>query len=270
MSAPGVILRRWKPTTRPGFLANSRLRATSGTKYVSTWNTAIPGLRGDLAPGGGLPARSAAVLVVRAFAAYGQGDWETCDRRMAHGCGAWGEAFTEFVGYVVSPAFSYRPADPASDAFLARLADTVLSPACGSLRIDLAVTEDCDECSGASCPIGSYLPLLIGTVDICDCARIDANSVAGPVLICMKPHSDRAVVPDSIYLRRMRYVAGSAELAEDILLSSGVCVVVNIRRVYCPRRCCNQSHSSEASRYRQKTLGAQAHNQTPFPRYRGS
>ena len=76
-----------------------------------------PGLRGDLPPEGGLPARSAAALVARAFAAYAKGDWETCDRLVAQGRGAWGEAFTEFVAYVVSPAFSYRPADPAWDAF---------------------------------------------------------------------------------------------------------------------------------------------------------
>ncbi len=36
----------------------------------------------------GLPARSAAVLIARtfaAYAAYADGDWETCDRRMAQG-----------------------------------------------------------------------------------------------------------------------------------------------------------------------------------------
>ena len=87
-----------------------------------------PGLRGDLPPGGGLPVRSAATLVVRAWAAYAKGDWETCDRWVAHGLGAWGEAFAEFVAYVVSPAFSDRPADPAWDPFLARLAVTVLPP----------------------------------------------------------------------------------------------------------------------------------------------
>jgi hypothetical protein len=88
----------------------------------------LPGLRGDLAPGVGLPTRSAAVLVARAFAAYADGDWEACDRLMAQGWGAWGEAFIEFVRYAVSPAFSYRPADPAWDAFRARLAVTVVSP----------------------------------------------------------------------------------------------------------------------------------------------
>lgn len=40
----------------------------------------LPGLRGDLAPGVGLPARSAATLVARAFAAYADGDWDACDR----------------------------------------------------------------------------------------------------------------------------------------------------------------------------------------------
>ena len=68
------------------------------------------------------------MLVARAFAAYAKGDRETCDRLMAQGWGAWGEAFAQFVAYAVSPAFSYRPADPAWDAFLARLAVTVLSP----------------------------------------------------------------------------------------------------------------------------------------------
>lgn len=85
-----------------------------------------PGLRGDLTAEGGLPVKAAAVLVVRAFAAYAKGDWETCDRLVAQGCAAWGEAFAQFVAYAVSPAFSYRPADPAWDGFLARLAVTVL------------------------------------------------------------------------------------------------------------------------------------------------
>jgi hypothetical protein len=75
-----------------------------------------------LPPGGGLPVKAAAVLVARAFAAYAQGDWEACDRLMARGYGAWGEAFIEFVEYVLSPAFSYRVADPAWDAFLGWLA----------------------------------------------------------------------------------------------------------------------------------------------------
>ena len=75
-----------------------------------------------------MPVESAAVLVARAFAAYAKGDWEACDRLIARGRGAWGEAFAEFVGYAVSPAFSYRPADPAWDAYRARLAVTVLSP----------------------------------------------------------------------------------------------------------------------------------------------
>jgi len=87
-----------------------------------------PGLRGDLPPEGGLPARSAATVVARAFAAYADGDWETCDRLMARGWAAWGEAFAEFVAYAISPAFSYRPADPAWDAFRARLAIAVLPP----------------------------------------------------------------------------------------------------------------------------------------------
>jgi hypothetical protein len=86
------------------------------------------GLCGDAPPGGGLPVESAAVLVARAFAAYADGAREMCDRLMARGWGAWGEAFTEFVEYVVPPAFSYRPADRAWDAFLARLAVTVSSP----------------------------------------------------------------------------------------------------------------------------------------------
>jgi hypothetical protein len=87
-----------------------------------------PGLRGDLPLGAGLPARPAATLVVRAWAAYAKGDWETCDRWIAHGHGAWGEAFAGFVAYVVSPAFCDRPADPAWDPFLARLAIAVLPP----------------------------------------------------------------------------------------------------------------------------------------------
>jgi hypothetical protein len=87
-----------------------------------------PGLRGDLPSGVGLPVRLAATLVAQAFAAYAKGDWETCDRRVADGLEAWGETFAEFVAYAVSPAFSYRPADPAWDPFLARLAVMVLPP----------------------------------------------------------------------------------------------------------------------------------------------
>jgi hypothetical protein len=82
-----------------------------------------------------LPVEAAAVLVARAFAAYAKGDWEMCDRLVARGYGAWGEAFIEFVRYVVSPAFSYRVADPAWDAFLGRLAVTVLSPGLPPLRL---------------------------------------------------------------------------------------------------------------------------------------
>ena len=105
---------------------------------------------------GGLPVESAAVLVARAFAAYAKGDWEMCDRLVARGCGAWGESFTEFVGYAVSPAFSSRPADPAWDAFRARLAVTVLSPGPQeparrpgrhgvSVRLLSSGTRDCGE-----------------------------------------------------------------------------------------------------------------------------
>ena len=86
----------------------------------------LPGLRGGLPAGGSLPVRSAAVLVARAFAAFAKGDRDACDHLIARGRGAWGEAFAEFVAYVVSPAFSYRPADPAWGAFLAWLVVTVL------------------------------------------------------------------------------------------------------------------------------------------------
>jgi hypothetical protein len=87
-----------------------------------------PRLRGNVYPEGGLPVRSAAALVARAFAAYSDGDWDACDRLIARGHGSWGEAFAKFVAYAVSPAFSYRPAGPGWDAFRARLAVTVLSP----------------------------------------------------------------------------------------------------------------------------------------------
>jgi hypothetical protein len=93
-----------------------------------------PGLRAGLPSGADLPARPAATLVARAFAAYADGDWETCDRVMARGWAAWGEAFTGFVAYVVSPAFSYRPASAAWDAFLARLAVAVLPGLQGPAR----------------------------------------------------------------------------------------------------------------------------------------
>jgi hypothetical protein len=86
------------------------------------------GLHGDLPPGVGPLLEAASALVAQAFAAYAEGDWETCDRLMAHGREACGEVFTEFAEYVVSPALPYRVADPAWDAFLARLAVTVLSP----------------------------------------------------------------------------------------------------------------------------------------------
>ena len=121
---------------------HARVRATWPLADVGAWGNTQkveadvyehlahdhPGLRGDLTSADGLPVEAAAVLVVQAFAAYAKGDWDAFDRLIARGRGAWGEAFAGFVAYVVSPAFSYRPANPAWDAYLARLAVTVLSP----------------------------------------------------------------------------------------------------------------------------------------------
>lgn len=88
----------------------------------------VTGLYGDLPPGAGPLLEVAGALIARAFAAYAEGDWETCDGLVAEGRAAAGGIFTAVAEHVVSPAFPYRVADPSWDAFLARLAVTVLSP----------------------------------------------------------------------------------------------------------------------------------------------
>jgi hypothetical protein len=88
----------------------------------------VTGLYGDLPPGMGPLLEVAAALIARAFAAYAEGDWETCDGLVAEGRAAAGGIFAALAEHLVSPALPYRADDPAWDAFLARLAVTVLSP----------------------------------------------------------------------------------------------------------------------------------------------
>jgi hypothetical protein len=87
----------------------------------------VTGLYGDLPAGMGPLVEVAAGLIARAFAAYAEGAWETCDGLVAEGRAAAGGIFTALAGHLVSPGFPYRVDDPAWDAFLARLAVTVLS-----------------------------------------------------------------------------------------------------------------------------------------------
>ncbi len=88
----------------------------------------VTGLYGDLPAGMGPLLEVAAGLTARAFAAYAEGDWETCDALLAEGRAAAGEIFTALAGHLVSSALPYRVDDPAWDAFLARLAVMVLGP----------------------------------------------------------------------------------------------------------------------------------------------
>jgi len=67
-----------------------------------------------------------ATMAARAFAAYAEGDWETCDALLTEGLEAAGSVFRAFTEHLVSPALGYRADDPSWDAFLARMAVTVL------------------------------------------------------------------------------------------------------------------------------------------------
>ena len=89
----------------------------------------VTGLYGDLPPGLGPLLEVAAELTARAFAAYAEGDWETCDGLVTEGCEACGAVFVMLAEHVISPAFPYRVDDPAWEAFLARLAVMVLAQA---------------------------------------------------------------------------------------------------------------------------------------------
>jgi len=89
----------------------------------------VTGLYGDLPPGLGPLLEVAAELTARAFAAYAEGDWETCDGLVTEGCEACGTVFVMLTERVISPAFPYRVDDPAWEAFLARLAVMVLAQA---------------------------------------------------------------------------------------------------------------------------------------------
>jgi hypothetical protein len=88
----------------------------------------VTGLYGDLPAGMGPLLEVAAELTARAFAAYAEGDWETCDALLTEGRAAAGGIFTVLAEHLVSPALPYRVDDPAWDDFLARLAVTVLGP----------------------------------------------------------------------------------------------------------------------------------------------
>ena len=83
---------------------------------------------GDLPPGVGPLLEVAAKLIIRAFAAYAAGDWETCDAHLAEGLAADEEVFTALAEHVTSPASSIRVDSPHWVPFLAHLAFMVLEP----------------------------------------------------------------------------------------------------------------------------------------------
>ena len=72
--------------------------------------------------------QATAQLVAQAFAFYGQGDLDACDRLVAQGWAECGEVFAEFAEHVTGPDLSYRVDDAAWDAFLAWLAVKVRQP----------------------------------------------------------------------------------------------------------------------------------------------
>lgn len=88
----------------------------------------VTGLYGELPAGMGPLLEVAAEVIARAFAAYAEGDWETCDALLTAGCAAAGPIFTALAERLVSPALPYRVDDPAWDDFIARVAVMVLSP----------------------------------------------------------------------------------------------------------------------------------------------
>jgi hypothetical protein len=90
------------------------------------------GLYGDLPPGVGPLLEVASGLVARAFAAYAEGDWETCDGLVTEARHACGEVFTALVEHITSGAFSYQVDSLFWNDFLARLAVAVLRPAAES------------------------------------------------------------------------------------------------------------------------------------------
>ena len=94
----------------------------------------VTGLYGDLPAGMGQLLELSAELVAQAFAAYAEGDWETCDALLAEARTTAGGIFTVLAEHLVSPALPYRVDDPAWDDFLARLAVMALGPTLRSLR----------------------------------------------------------------------------------------------------------------------------------------
>ncbi len=88
----------------------------------------VTGLYGALPLGAGPLVELSATMTARAFAAYAEGDWETCDGLLIEAREAAGAIFTAFAEHLVSPAFPYRADDPAWEAFLARVAVMVLGP----------------------------------------------------------------------------------------------------------------------------------------------
>jgi hypothetical protein len=85
------------------------------------------GLYRDLPPGVGPLLEVAARIIARAFAAYADGDWETCDGLVTEGRYACGDVFTAFVEHIASPGWPYRVDSPSWEGFIAVLATAVLS-----------------------------------------------------------------------------------------------------------------------------------------------
>jgi hypothetical protein len=68
-------------------------------------------------------------LIARAFAAFAEGDWETCDALVTEGVHACGDVFTGMVEHIASPGWPYRVDSPFWEDFVALLATAVLRPA---------------------------------------------------------------------------------------------------------------------------------------------
>jgi hypothetical protein len=90
---------------------------------------ARPGPYGDLPPGVGPLLEVTARLIAQAFAAFAEGDWETCDALVTEGDHACGDVFAGMVEHIASPGWPYRVESPFWEDFVARLATAVLRPA---------------------------------------------------------------------------------------------------------------------------------------------
>jgi hypothetical protein len=122
VSVPGVILGSMEAGNPAWVPGEAELEARERLLYGAT------GLYGDLPPGVGPLLEVAAGLVAHAFAAFAEGDWETCDGLVTEGRHACGDVFTAFVEHIASPGWPYRVDSPYWENFIAVLATAVLRP----------------------------------------------------------------------------------------------------------------------------------------------